>query len=464
MNRLTLLTLMIIFALPLLTGCFGGGSGSSNPVGVSISSSAPNMDAAPSELRASRFTKETRPVARKYTFAKSNYKVNYSFRNGVKKAAASLKLLLQGAEASDHIFITFEKMMVKSENGVKTNISLPVREIDLLAAGQLADVLADVAVAPGVYKQMEVSIKSARLVVDDVTYKLYVPTRRIRFNGKFELKDGYTTNLTIKFVHRLLKMKIFGFNIAAMLPSVKISSELVPAPVEPQITDGDISGSVENFVNAAKLSGVTVTLDNTALSTVTDSAGAFSFIGVPAGSYALKASHPDYLDNSLAISVEAGQVAAVAVQLNPAVIRSTVANTGWFSEFYPFADAKGEYAEVGLEAPINIDFVSLAFVKAEMKFTAEYFDAGAGRCYTYLSPSQQVSADTDMGGWWAGNTAAPGDFLGEFYCTKTPGTSHTVDVTEMIRSNPSSAYFLASKNTNLVNIRITNIQLSVYYR
>lgn len=468
MKQLKLLTLMLVFALPLLTGCFGGGSGSSNPVGVSISGSAPTMDAAPSELRACKFTK---PAMRKYTFAKSNYKVNYSFRAGVKKAAASLRLLLQGANSSDNIFITFDKVMVKSESGVKKDISLPARKIDLLAAGQLSEVLADIALTPSVYTQMELSIKEAELIDNGVTYKLYFwrglfpkTESKIKFNGKYEIKDGYITNLTLKFVHRILKMKFFGKNIAIMLPTVKISSELVSAPAEPHITDGDISGSVENFVTAAKVSGVTVALDGTNFSAVTNNEGAFTFTEVPAGSYSLRASHPDYLDNSLAVSVEAGQVAAVDVQVNPAVIRSTVANTGWFSEFYPYADASGEYAEVGLEAPVNIDFVSLAFVKAEMKFTAEYFAAGSTICHNFLSATQQVSANTDLGSWWAGNTAATGDFLGEFYCTATPGSTYTIDVTEMIRSNPSSAYFFASKNLDLVNIRLTNIQLSVYYR
>lgn len=83
----------------------------------------------------------------------------------------------------------------------------------------------------------------------------------------------------------------------------------------------------------------------------------------------MRASHPDYLDYSFPVEISAGQIASVAVQLNPAVINSSVGNTGWFSQYYPLADANGEFAEVGLETPVNIDLVSLAFVKAEIRFT-----------------------------------------------------------------------------------------------
>ncbi|EKD82571.1 MAG: hypothetical protein ACD_39C01207G0003 [uncultured bacterium] len=457
MNRYKILTLMTIILLPLLTGCFGGGSGSSNPVGVSMSNSAPTMDSASSNIMPSQFAK---PADRKYTFAKSNYKVGYAFRNGLTKSVASLKFLFQGVESVDNIFITFDRIVVKSESGVVTNISLPDRMIDLMAAAQLSDVLAEIALPAGIYNQFELSIKNAEVVIDGKPVKLTVPSSRIRFNGNIELKDGYTTNLRIRFMGRLIKSN----GKPKMRPVVKVASELVAKPLEPQITDGDINGSVESFVNAQKLSGVTVTLDGTDFSAVTDADGAFSFAKVPAGIYNLKSSHPDYLDYSLSVAVEAGQVAAVNIQINPAVISSSIANTGWFSKIYPFADANGEYAEVALETPVNIDFISLAFVKAEMKFTAEYFATGSTRCLNYLSTTQQVSATADLGDWWAGNTATVGNYLGEFYCTTTPGTTYTVDVTELIRSNPSSAYFMASKNIGLVNIRLTNIQLSVYYR
>ncbi len=461
MNRLKLLTLMIVIVLPLLTGCFGGGSGSSNPVGVSMSDSAPTLDSSSSQLLACKFTKK---LDRKYTFAKSNYKVDYSMREGVKKGISRLKLLFLSPDNADDILITFNKLEVKSDKGVKTTFA-GTRSISLVgnpSENSISQVLADLELAPGKYKEIVLHVSSAILKDKDTTYTLIIPSKKFHLKGNFEIKDNFSTYLTIHFKHRMLRVKFL--KMATMIPVVKVSSELVPIDPAPGVTDGDITGTVENMINSQKLAGVTVALDGTAFSTVTDANGAFSFAKVPKGIYNLKTSHPDYLDYSLSVSVEAGQVAAVNVQINPAVIQSTVANTGWFSRIYPFADAHGEYAEVALETPVNIDFVSLAFVKAEMKFTAEYFANGSSRCLNYLSSTQQVSAVADLGSWWAGDTAVTGSYLGEFYATTTPGTTYTVDVTEMIRSNPSSSYFMASKNIGLVNIRMTNIQLSVYYR
>ena len=153
-----------------------------------------------------------------------------------------------------------------------------------------------------------------------------------------------------------------------------------------------------------------------------------------------------------------------SAQLNPAVISSTVGNTGWFSQMYPLADAFGEFSEVSLETPVNIDFVSLAFVKAEVKFTGEFHAPGSARFQNFFASTQQVSAEADLGTWWVGNTCNSGSFLGDFYATPEPGTAYTVDVTELIRSNPSSTYFLASRNMDIVDIRMSAIQLTIYYR
>ena len=248
-----------------------------------------------------------------------------------------------------------------------------------------------------------------------------------------------------------------------MIPVVKISSDLIPVPVT-EVTDGDIAGSIESFVNAAKLSGVTVSLDGTDLSAVTDANGEFSFDQLPAGAYNLRSSHPDYLDHSFPLEVLAGQVASTVIQMNPAEIHSAVSSTGWFASFYPLVDVQAEFAEVALETPVKIDFVSLAFTRAEVKFVAEYNSGGAARCLNYLAATQQVSAENDLGTWWAGNTTNVGSLLGEFYAFPAPGKPYTVDVTDLIRSNPASLYYLASRNLDFVDIRITGIQLSIYYR
>jgi hypothetical protein len=246
-----------------------------------------------------------------------------------------------------------------------------------------------------------------------------------------------------------------------MIPIVRISSDLVLKPVD--ATDGDVAGYVESFVDGSKLAGVNVNLEGTSYSAVTAADGSFGFEKVPAGLYTIKTTHPDYLDHSFQLEVIAGQVASAVVQVNPAVIRSDVANTGWFSEYYPIADAHGEYGEVALETPIQIDFVSLAFDNAELKFTGQFHALGAGQFKTYLGVSQQVSAETDLGDWWVGNSALLENYLGLFYATDE-GTEYTVDVTELIRSNPSSIYYIAAHNLDLIDIRMNDIQLSIYYR
>jgi len=463
MNR-KLLTLMLIVATSLLTGCFF--KKGANPVGdTSIAESqraAQILESEKPQIKASAYVKPS--VQRRYTFSKCGHKVSNNFRAGVKRAAASLRISLQGAESSDHIFITFEKMMVKSEKGVVTNISVEQRTVDLLSAADLAEVLTDIALAPGIYNHMEFSIKKAEIVENGKTFEMFVPSKKIRFVGKFEIKEGYTTNLRIRFLHRLLHFRFLGKNTYMMLPTVKISSQLVLKPVDPAITDGDVVGSIENIINQQKLAGVNVYLDGTNFSAMTDANGGFSFNTVPARRYTLKAMHPDFLEYSFSLEVAAGQIADVQIQLNPAVIRSTEGNTGWFSKYYPFADANGEFSELALETPVNIDFVSLAFVKAEVKFTAQYQFPGSARCRTFLATTQQVSAQHDLGGWWVGNTATMGNFLGEYFATTQPGTSYTVDVTDLIRSNPSNSYFMATQNLDLANIMMTNIQLSIYYR
>lgn len=463
MNRNIILTLMLIIAMPLLTGClFKSGS---NPVGeTSIAQSQQSAQALSSVKPMIMSSAYTKTSDRKYTFSKSSHKVGHSFCTGVKKAVGGLRVSFLGIDTTDNIFITFEKMMVKSELGVKHVINMESRKVDLLSAGQLSEIIAEQSLPQGVYNYMEYYVKSAEIVQNGVSGKVLIPSRKIRFIGKFEIKDGYTTNLTVRFSPRMLKWKIGKMNFYMMMPVVKISSELVLIPVDPTITTGEVTGKVESLVSATGLAGVNVDLEGAGLSTVTGSDGTFGFAAVPAGVYTMKTRHSDFLDNSIPLEVSAGQVAEVLTQINPAVISSSIGNTGWFSEMYPLADANGQYSEVSLETPVKVDFVSLAFTRAEVKFTAQYHSLGAARCQNFLAASQQVSAETDMGSWWVGNSINSGSFLGEFYARPEPGVDYVIDVTELIRSNPSSLYFLASKNMDVVDIRMTNIQLSIYYR
>jgi hypothetical protein len=460
MRVLRLITfLSLIILLSLTTGCLF--KSSSNPTGVdnvAQSQQLAQTAQASTSIKPSVFTE---PVQRTYTFNKSGHKIGHQFKKNVKKLKGSLKLSLMGADSTEQILVSFEKMKVKPSTGAPKDISIDSRTVDLLSAADLSDVLVDAELEEGVYKYMEFSVKTAHIVVDGTEHEMWVPAKKVRFFGNFEIKEGYTTNLKIRFLHRVIKWKLFGKNRYMLIPIVKISAELELKPVDPEITDGDLNGYVENFVNAAKLEGVNVSLNGTSF--VTGADGAFNFEAVPAGVYTLKANHPDYLDYSFQVEVLAGQIASLVVQLNPAVIQSPVVNTGWFAEYWPFAEYNGTYAEAALETPIEIDFVSLAFERAELKFTAQYHAPGSAYLQAFFSSSQQVSADTDLGDWWVGNNAVLSNSLGYFYATEL-GNELTLDVTELVRSNPSSAYYLAAHNMDYVDIRMTDIQLSIYYR
>lgn len=455
-----LLILMILGLVTLTTGCFFNSS--SNPVSSNaITETQPMAQTLvkPSKLSSQLISSSDKP----FTFAKSGHKIGHRFRENIRRAAGSLKFHLYGASSADNIFITLEKMKVKPKNGQKTNVNIDSKRIDLLSATDLSEVLSDAELPEGEYTYMEFSIKNAEIALDGKNYNMLVPARKIRFFGSFEIKDGYTTNLKVKLMHRIIKFSFFGRKIFIFIPIVRISSELVLKPVDPQITDGDLVGFITSLVDASKLSGINVSLDGTTFSAVTDAEGQFSFNEVPAGAYTLKSTHPDYLNDEFSINIIAGQIASAEIQLNPAVIRSTIGTTGWFSQIYPLADAHGQYGETSVETPVEINFSSLAFTRAEIKFTGEYHTSGAGRFQGYIGTSQQVSADADLGTWWAGNSTGLATPIGEYY-SRNPGVEYTVDVTDLIRSNPSTAYFFAAKNMSLIDLRISNIQLSIYYQ
>ncbi len=462
LNTKIMVLMILTILLPMTTGClFKSGS---NPVADTSAAQtlAQNVsNPVTAQKLACSYAKPS--TERKFTFSRSNHELSHKFKENIRRVAGSLKFCLYGSSNTDNIFITLEKMTVKPERGPKVSVNISERKIDLLSATDLSEVLADAELPEGKYKYMEFYIKSAEIAIDGQTHNMFVPARKVRFFGSFEIKEGYTTNLSVKFMHRVVKWRFFGRNFYVFIPIVRISSELVLKPVDPAITEGDVDGWVENFVSLQKLSGVAVSLEGTGFNAVTDAEGKFSFASVPAGVYNLKTSHPDFLDGSFSVEVLAGQVASVSAQINPAVIRSSVGTTGWFSEIYPLAEANGTYGETSIETPIEIDFVSLAFTKAEIKFTGEYHGAGAGRFHAFLASNQQISADDDLGSWWAGYTASTGTFLGEYYA-RNPGVEYVVDVTDAIRNNPSNAYFLAAKNLDLIDIKISNIQLSIYYR
>ena len=143
---------------------------------------------------------------------------------------------------------------------------------------------------------------------------------------------------------------------------------------------------------------------------------------------------------------------------------SNVGETGWFSEFYPLADINGTFGEVGLETPIRIDFISMAFTKAEITFNAKLHVNGSSRFNAFLATDQQVSADGQIGNWWAGNTCNRGINLGNFLATSDNGYTYTIDITEQLKANPSNIYYFAAENLDIVDIKLSDIQIKVYYK
>lgn len=460
-----LITLLGSFPL-FLVGCLG--SGGTNPMGTtSMTPSTENTIIATSELEnpkvlAARFHA---PVAKKYSYSAPSFKVIRHLMPGLARPSGCMRLWLKSAVTADHIFITVSGVKVKNDKGKSIKIKDDPKEVDLLSSASISDLLADLDLDSGVYRELSLKIVSGKVVKDGETKDLYIPSHKVKFLGKFEIKDGYRTELTLKFIHKLREFwtpwwgKKYIF-----LPVVKISSELVEIfDPPPAVAEGDVNGVVTDFVSKAGLSGVTATFDGTAFTAVSDADGKFSFAKVPEGDYSLKLNHPDYLDRAFQVSVLAGQISDVTAELNPAQIKSSVGNTGWFSLEFPFADANGEYGEVSMETPVVVDFVSLNFLKVEVAFDAEYFVQGEGRFNTYLSSAKQLQVLQDLGTWWVGNSGTFGSFLGQYRSTN-PSSRHVVDVTEFVRNNPNSMYFLASRNLSIANMRLNNIQMTIFYR
>jgi len=401
---------------------------------------------------------------KKFSYAAPSHKVLFRVKEELNKLPGCLRVFFFSDCKVDNIFLTLGDMKVKAVSGKPFKVDLDPREIDLKASNGLSKVLGELNLPAGDYNYLEFQVSSGRVVVAGKSYSLWIPSNRVRFLGKFSIKDGFSTELTIKFQHNLLKVG-FGNHVKYVLnPVVKISSTLVAKPLPPTVTKGEVSGSILDYVKQTPLSGITVTLTGgTTLTTTSDAAGAFSFKDVLAGAYTLTLTNADYLDKTFSVQVTAGQVAEISAEMNPAVIKSTVANTGWFSEFYPLANANGTYGEVALETPVTIDFVSLAFTRVAVDFDSDYHSSGAGQLKAFLSSSQQVQVLTNLGGWWVGNNATLGTLLGQYYAT-TPATHYSVDVTDYVRNNPATAYFLAAQNLSEVDIRLSNVQMTISYR
>ena len=506
-RNLFLAVFLAIFA-SMLVGC-GGSGGSSNPVGNNIVNSS---EANTSFVRANIGCPV---VKRKFSFAKNSCKLVQRFREGVRAAVARIKLELLSDSNNEDITMTINSMMVKNTAGQKFNFT--GEKVVQLNGNSLSALLASMELPEGKYNYIEFKVDSASIIENGEEYGVHIPFDKLRLTGNFELKNGYETTLTILFSHKLiinaqkhynraLELQYFSARIvylaakaayedhpnvvnkglmdlakAAMdsakkamsnkytlVPTVKLGCKLTPIPVTNEtgneITDGDLTGVALNLVDGTPLSNIAISLEGLRNSTLTDANGKFTFNNVPAGTYNLVAANNEFIDTTCSVEISAGQVSTVELKLNPAIIYSNVGETGWFSEFYPLADINGAFGEVGLETPIRIDFVSMAFTKAEIKFNAKLHENGSTRFNAYLATDQQVSAEGQIGSWWAGNTCNRGINLGNFLATSDNGYNYTIDITDQLKANPSNIYYFAAENLDIVDIKLSDIQITVYYK
>ncbi len=505
MNRNIFLAVFLAILASMLVGCGGGGGGSSNPVGTNLVDSSNQTDS--SFVRACI----SPVVKRKFSFAKHNSVICQRFRDSIRAAAARIRLELLSDSNNEDINLVISSMKVKNTSGQTFTFN---EEANVqLNGNSLSALLAQKDLPAGKYNYIEFKVNSASIIENGEEYGVHIPFDKLRCTGNFELKDGYETTLTILFSHKLIinaqahynrALEIqyffartayltakaayearpsatlkFAMDLAkaamdnaknamsnkyTLVPTIKLGCKLTPI-VEQQITEGDITGKVTNLVDGTPLSNISISIESMRQTVLTDANGNFTFNNLPAGTYNIVAVNDDYLNASCSIDVGAGQVSDVTLQMNPAIIKSTVGETGWFSEYYPLADINGVFAETGLETPVRIDFVSMAFTKAEIKFNAKRHNNGSSVFYAYLSSDQQVSADGQIGNWWAGNTCNRGIKLGdEFLATSDDGYTYTVDITEQLKANPSNIYYLAAENVDIFDIKISDIQITIYYK
>lgn len=446
------------------SGCTRGGNNSMGPASFSGDTESVLITSSPGVGAPAASSS-----AKNYSYAESACSISHAVKSGPGLKPGRLRIRVTGNSVPGNVFLTLADMVVKDASGKPWEIPIDSQEIDLKTASAPTKLLGEANLPYGNYRYLEFRVASGRILSAGTSCPLTIPSSRVRFLGRFSIQNGFATELTIKFPEKTLQIAGKGNNGQKspaqkyiFNPVIQLSSAMIVLPLP--VTEGDISGILVDYVKKTPLIGFSLSITGPAsLTTSTDSTGAFHFPNLQPGTYTLTMNHPDYLEKIVPVTVFSGQTAIVAAEMNPAVIRSTVANTGWFSEIYPLADAHGRYGEVALETSVTIDFTSLAFTKVELSLEGGYHTTGAGQYSLYLNPSQQVQIITNLGSWWVGNDATPGSLLGQFYAT-TPPTYYTLDVTDFVRNNPSANYFLAAKNLDLVDIRLSNIQMIINYR
>lgn len=82
------------------------------------------------------------------------------------------------------------------------------------------------------------------------------------------------------------------------------------------VQEGDVSGTIVDATDANPIANATVTIDGVGFET-TDSNGQYSFTNVPAGTYTIRATRPNYSQNSRQITVTQGNPLIVNLALSP---------------------------------------------------------------------------------------------------------------------------------------------------
>ena len=199
MNRILTLILVAVLCLPMLVGC---GSSSGNPTGTTLVQSSAQEDA--NFVRAC-FTPN---VKRKFTYNKCCHQVHQQLRKGLQKLAARIRLAFLSDNNNEDINMVVNSMMVRSTDGQKYTFTEEAN-VNLLSAQSLSELLAEKELPEGTYNYIEFSIKSASIKEGNETFEIKVPTKKLRFTGNFELKDGYATTINIDWSHNLVKTLLY---------------------------------------------------------------------------------------------------------------------------------------------------------------------------------------------------------------------------------------------------------------
>ncbi|HET7275192.1 MAG TPA: TonB-dependent receptor [Longimicrobiaceae bacterium] len=109
-------------------------------------------------------------------------------------------------------------------------------------------------------------------------------------------------------------------NRCTMLTALAVAMHLsTPATSAAQAT-GTISGSVVEAASLQPLSGVQISVPGTGHGTLTNSSGEFLIVGIPAGSYTVRAEMLGYGDGELPVTVTAGETSTLRFELSESAI------------------------------------------------------------------------------------------------------------------------------------------------